>query len=72
MNAGRPVVWALVRHETTEVFSTILGDLKAACDAILQLQRGDGLQPSCILVENSNAEISAARYVYLLECFVGT
>jgi hypothetical protein len=61
MHAGRPVVWALVRHETTEVYSTILGDLKDACDGILQLRQKECLQPSCVLVDNSNAEIGAAR-----------
>jgi hypothetical protein len=60
---GHHVVWALLRHETTltEVYSTILGDLKDACDGILQLRQKECLQPSCVLVDNSNAEISAAR-----------
>jgi hypothetical protein len=47
MYAGRPVVWALVRHDTAEVYSTVLGDLKDACDGILQLQQKECLQPSC-------------------------
>jgi hypothetical protein len=61
MYTGRPVVWALVRQETKEVYSTILGDLKSACDGILNLQQKDGLKPSCVLVDNSNAEISAVK-----------
>jgi hypothetical protein len=67
MYAGRPVVWALVRHETAQVYSTILGDLKDACDGILQLQHKECLRPSCVLVDNSNAEISAARCAPPLE-----
>jgi hypothetical protein len=58
VSSGRTVVWAFVRSKTAEVFKKILEDLKAACTAML----GDrSFAPSCILVDNSNAEINAAR-----------
>lgn len=58
--AGRPVIWAIVRHETSAVFTRILSDLKAACEAIMP--GGAEFRPSCTLVDNSDAEINAARY----------
>jgi hypothetical protein len=50
-------VWAFVRSESTEVFMKILGDLEAACTALLGHRT---FSPSCILVDNSDADINAA------------
>jgi hypothetical protein len=52
-------VWSLIRSESTAVYQKILGDLKAACNSLLP--EGSSFAPSCILVDNSDAEISAAR-----------
>jgi hypothetical protein len=59
-NAGRPVLWAVVRRETTEVYVTLLSDLKQACER--QMTQGEQFKPSCCLVDNSDPEINAARY----------
>jgi hypothetical protein len=58
VSSGWPVVWAFVQSDSTEVFKKILGDLKAACTALLGHRT---FAPSCILVDNSDAEINAAR-----------
>jgi hypothetical protein len=52
-------VWSLIWSESTAVYQKILRDLKAACNS--SLPEGSSFAPSCILVDNSDAEISAAR-----------
>jgi hypothetical protein len=54
------VLWAIVRRETTEVYVTLLADLKQDCEG--QMQEGNRFKPSCCLVDNSDPEINAARY----------
>jgi hypothetical protein len=60
------VLWAIVRHETTDVYSVLLGDLKSACEA--QMPADAEWKPSCCLVDNSDAEINAARCVHTQFC----
>jgi hypothetical protein len=56
-------VWALVSHETSEVYVTVLGDWRRACESLMPAD--EQLLPSCVLVDNSNAEINASRSAYI-------
>jgi hypothetical protein len=51
---------AVVRHKSSEVYQTLLGDLKTACKGLLP--PGRAFKPSCMLVDNSDAAINASRY----------
>jgi hypothetical protein len=46
-------------HETMEVYTTLLTDLKTACEH--QVPAAKTLLPSCCLVEDSDAEMCAAK-----------
>lgn len=58
--AGRPVCWAILRSETSELYTRMLKLVKQAVEE--RVSNGAVWQPSCCLVDNSNAEISAVRY----------
>jgi hypothetical protein len=60
ISAGKPVLWAVVRHESSKVYQILLDDLKTACQGLIP--PGRVFKPSCILVDNSDAEINASRY----------
>jgi hypothetical protein len=59
ISAGSPVLWAMARHKRSDVYQTLLGDLKTACEGFMPT--GRAFKPSCILVDNSDAEINPSR-----------
>lgn len=52
-------MWAIVRHENSEVYHTVLGDWRKAYEDLMP--KDQQMLPSCVLVDNSNAEINASR-----------
>ena len=73
LRAGKPIAWAIVRSETTATYEFFLSTVKNAVEefaATLPEERrlydvpvGQQFtwQPSCVLVDNSDAEISAIQ-----------
>ena len=57
--AGRPLFWAIMRGETTNRIAFVLQKVKQAME---EGQPEDfEWKPSCVLVDNSDAEIGAIR-----------
>lgn len=57
--AGRPIFWAIMRRETTDRIAFVLQKVKQAME---EGQPEDyEWKPSCVLVDNSDAEIGAIR-----------
>lgn len=54
---GVPIAWAIIQHETIEVYAMIIGDVKRRCELVSKTH----WDPSAWLVDASDAEIGGIR-----------
>ena len=62
VNRVEPIGWAIVQHESGEVYAKVISTLKAAYERNAN-RREWSWQPSCFLTDNAQAEINGVRYV---------
>jgi MULE transposase domain len=67
-DAGEPVAWAVVQHETTEVYTKVISCVKEVFELHANTDRAAGMAkwtwtPPCFLTDNSDAEINGVRHV---------
>ena len=65
-DSAEPIGWAIVEHETSEVYAKVLGCFKAVYELHANAGRLDNearwrWQSPCFLVDNSEAEINGVR-----------
>lgn len=66
MSAGQAVTWAILRSETLDMYAKLLTILKERCERKMAELGKDSeeFSPSCLLVDNSDAEIGAGKCVF--------